>query len=59
VTAAAPGIGSTAAVLASAAPGGGVGTSALGANLNLIIPASAEAGPYASTLTVTAVTTGP
>jgi hypothetical protein len=59
VTGAAPGIGTTAAVLASAVPGGGVGTSALGANLNLIIPASTEAGPYASTLTVTAVTTGP
>jgi hypothetical protein len=59
VTGAAPGIGTTSAVLASAVPGGGVGTSALGANLNLIIPASTEAGPYASTLTVTAVTTGP
>jgi Bacterial Ig-like domain (group 3) len=59
VTPAGPGLGSTAAVLASAAPGGGGGTSALGANLTLDIPASAIAGPYAATLTVTAVTTGP
>lgn len=59
VTAAAPGIGTTAAVLASAVPGGGEVTSVLGATLNLIIPAGTEAGPYASTLTVTAVTTGP
>jgi hypothetical protein len=49
----------TAAVLASAPRGGGVGTSALGANLTLDIPASALAGPYAATLTVTAVTTCP
>jgi hypothetical protein len=59
VTPAAPGLGSTAAVLASAAPGGGVGTSSLGANLTLDIPPSAAAGPYLSTLTITAVTTGP
>jgi phosphate ABC transporter phosphate-binding protein len=55
----APGLGSTAAVLASAAPGGGFGTSSLGANLTLDIPVSTEAGPYTSTLTITAVTTGP
>jgi|HubBroStandDraft_1064217.scaffolds.fasta_scaffold87498_2 Bacterial Ig-like domain (group 3) len=59
VTPASPGLGTTAAVLASAAPGGGAGTSALGANLTLDIPASALAGPYGATLTVTAVTTGP
>jgi hypothetical protein len=59
VTPASPGLGSTAAVLAPAAPGGGAGTSALGANLTLDIPTSAIAGPYAATLTVTAVTTGP
>jgi len=53
-----PGIGSTAAVLASAAVGHGFGTSNLGATLNLIIPASAAAGPYTSTLTVTAIPHG-
>jgi len=52
------GIGSTAAVLASAAVGHGFGTSNLGATLNLIIPASAAAGPYTSTLTVTAIPHG-
>jgi hypothetical protein len=59
VTPAAPGLGTTAAVLASAVPGGGVGTSGLGANLTLDIPATAFAGPYAATLTITALTTGP
>jgi hypothetical protein len=53
-----PGIGSTAAVLASAAVGHGFGTSNLGANLNLIIPPNAAAGPYTSTLTVTAIPHG-
>jgi phosphate transport system substrate-binding protein len=59
VAPASPGLGSTAAVLASALAGGGDGTSALGANLTLDIPASAAAGPYASTLTITAVTSLP
>jgi len=59
VTPGSPGLGSTAAVLAQAFAGGGVGTSALGANLTLAIPATAAAGPYASTLTVTAVTSLP
>jgi hypothetical protein len=54
-----PGLGDTAEVLASAVPGGGNGTSALGANLTLDIPATAPAGPYTSSLTVTGVTTGP
>jgi len=54
-----PGLGDTAEVLASAVPGGGYGTSALGANLTLDIPATAPAGPYTSSLTVTGVTTGP
>ena len=53
------GLEDTAAVLASAVPGGGGGTSVLGAGLTLDIPASAVAGPYGATLTVTAVTTGP
>jgi hypothetical protein len=59
VTPASPGLGTTAAVLASAVPGGGVGTSGLGANLTLDIPATAIAGPYAGSMTITAVTTGP
>lgn len=57
VTAAAPGLG-TAAVLASAPHGlpNGYGTSTLGANLTLLIPPTAPAGPYTSGLTVSAVT---
>jgi Bacterial Ig-like domain (group 3) len=57
VTAAAPGLG-TAALLASAPHGlgNGFGTSTLGANLTLVIPPSAPAGPYTSGLTVSAVT---
>jgi hypothetical protein len=54
-----PGLGTTPAILASAAAGNGLGTSVLGGNLTLDIPALAEAGPYVSTLTVTLVTTGP
>lgn len=54
-----PGLGDSAEVLASAVPGGGYGTSALGANLTLDIPATAPAGAYTSSLTVTGVTTGP
>ena len=62
VTPAAPGLGTTAAVLAlahAATPGSGFGTSTLGANLTLAIPPAAKAGPYAATLTVTAVTSLP
>jgi hypothetical protein len=57
VTAAAPGLGSAAAVLASAPHGlgSGYGTSALGANLTLLIPPTAPAGPYTSGLTISAV----
>jgi hypothetical protein len=53
-----PGLGTTAAVLASAPHGlgNGYGTSTLGANLNLAIPATAPAGPYTSGLTISAVT---
>ena len=40
-----PGLGSTAAVLAQAPAGGGFGTSVLGANLTLAIPATATARP--------------
>jgi hypothetical protein len=57
VTPAAPGLGTTAAVLAQAHAGSGFGTSGLGANLTLAIPAAAPAGSYTSSLTVTAVTT--
>ena len=55
----APGLGATPAGLASAQAGSGSGTSTLGANLTLAIPATAVAGPYAGSLTVTAVTTAP
>jgi len=58
VTAASPGLGTTAALLASATHGvgNGYGTSTLGANLTLAIPATAPAGPYTSGLTISAVT---
>jgi hypothetical protein len=59
VTPASPGLGTTAATLASATPGHGFGTSALGANMTLDLPALAFAGSYSDTLTITAVTTGP
>jgi phosphate transport system substrate-binding protein len=59
VAPASPGLGTTAAVLAQATAGTGVGTSGLGANLTLAIPATVPAGPYAGTLTVTAVTSLP
>jgi len=59
VAPAAPGLGTTPAVLASAHAGSGYGTSTLGANLTLAIPATAAAGPYASSLTVDAVTALP
>jgi hypothetical protein len=51
-----PGLGTTAAVLASATA---ASTCTLGANLTLDIPASATPGSYSSTLTLTAVTSGP
>jgi len=57
VTAGSPGLGTTPSVLASAPSGHGFGTSVLGANLTLAIPALAVAGPHSGTLTVTAVTT--
>jgi Bacterial Ig-like domain (group 3) len=60
VTAASPGLG-TAAPLASvhAGLGNGYGTSTLGANLTLVIPPTAPAGPYTSGLTISAVTSNP
>ena len=54
-----PGLGDTAAVLASAAAGGGAGTSLLGADLTLAIPPTAPPGPYDSTMTITATTSMP
>ena len=60
VTPAAPGLGTTAATLAlahAATPGSGFGTSVFGAGLTLAIPTGQRAGPYAATMTITAVTT--
>lgn len=54
-----PGLGSASAVLASAAAGGGAGTSLLGADLTLAIPPAVAPGPYASTMTITATTSMP
>jgi hypothetical protein len=61
VTPASPGLGTTAAVLASvhAGIGNGYGTSTFGANLTLAIPVTTPSGPYTSSLTVTAVTSNP
>ena len=57
----APGLGTTPATLASAKAGvgNGYGTSTLGADLTLDIPATAPAGPYTSGLTISAVTSNP
>ena len=54
-----PGLGTTAATLASAPANCGFGTNVMSANLTLDIPPLAAAGPYGSTMTITAVTTGP
>jgi hypothetical protein len=61
VTPANPGLGSAPAVLASvhAGIGNGSGTTVLGANLTLLIPAPQAAGPYTGTLTITAVDSEP
>jgi hypothetical protein len=56
VAPASPGLGTTAGVLAQAAAPNGTGTSVLGASLLLAIPSSTPAGPYAGTLTITAIT---
>jgi hypothetical protein len=56
---ASPGLADAAQVLASAAPGGGTGSSSLSATLTLDIPTSALAGPYTSTLTITYLESGP
>jgi len=54
-----PGLGTTAATLALAAPGCGFGTSVMSANLTLDIPSLAAPGPYGAIMTITAVTAGP
>jgi len=59
VAPASPGLGTTAGILAQAHAGNGFGTSTLSANLLLAIPTTAAAGPYAGTLTLTAVTSLP
>jgi hypothetical protein len=59
VAPASPGLGTTAATLALAPPGCGFGTNVMSANLTLTIPSTSPAGSYSSTMTITAVTTGP
>jgi hypothetical protein len=59
VAPAAPGLGTTAAMLASAGGGGGFGTSTLGAALTLAIPPTAPSGDYTGVLTLTANPTAP
>jgi len=59
VAPAAPGLGTTGAILASANAGGGFGTSTLGASLTLAIPPTNPSGSYTGTLTLTAVAAAP
>jgi hypothetical protein len=59
ISPAAPGLGTTPAVLASASAGNGFGTSSLSAFLQLAIPPTVPSGPYSGVLTLTAVTVGP
>ena len=54
-----PGLGTTAAVLASAEEGSGFGTYVLSASVVLDIPPAAAGGPYGGSLTITAVEAGP
>jgi phosphate ABC transporter phosphate-binding protein len=56
---AAPGLGTTAAILASAKAGTGLGTSTLGATLTLAIPPTNPSGAYSGVLTLTAVAAFP
>jgi hypothetical protein len=53
------GLGDTAAVLADADAGSGLGTNTLSADLTLDIPATALAGPYSGEITITYLDTGP
>ena len=59
VAPASPGLGSTAATLASAEAGDGYGTNVLTASVTLAIPPSAAPGPYSGALTVTYVEAAP
>jgi hypothetical protein len=59
VAPASPGLGTTAATLASAPQNCGFGTNVMSANLTLAIPSLSAAGPYSSTMTITAVVTSP
>jgi alpha-tubulin suppressor-like RCC1 family protein len=59
VTPAAPGLGSTAAVLALAAAGDGMGTNVLTANVDLLIPDGQQPGMYTGSLTITYVESAP
>lgn len=59
VTPAGPGLGTQPGFLAFAHAGSGYGTSTLGASLTLAIPATAAAGDYTGSLTVTAITALP
>jgi hypothetical protein len=54
-----PGLGSVGAVLAVATPGSGIGTDTLSAELLLAVPPGAADGPFAGTLTITFLETGP
>jgi len=54
-----PGLGTTAAILASAEEGSGFGTYVLSASVVLDIPPTAAGGPYGGSLTITAVEAGP
>ena len=59
VTPAHPGLGTTAAILASAEEGSGFGTYVLSASVVLDIPPTTVGGPYGGSLTITAVEAGP
>jgi hypothetical protein len=54
-----PGLGTKAAILASAEEGAGFGTYVLSASVVLDIPPSTAGGPYGGSLTITAVEAGP
>jgi hypothetical protein len=61
VSPASPGLGTTAATLASAVAGlgNGTGTTTLGANLDLLFPSGQAAGPYTGGLVITGVAVAP
>jgi hypothetical protein len=54
-----PGLGTTAAILASAEAGSGFGTYVLSASVVLDIPPATAGGPYGGSLTITAVEVAP